>query len=145
MKMLFAVVTCLPVIAGAAILYGAVKAPDSAELDRELKSSIQQRAAWAREALEAQNAACESGTVTLDCLLHAANQCVEAEVEAAPTETQKLAALEKHLEFTQGLDQKISALYKTGSRGGEANAYRTIKREVENAKIMLLKAQIEAK
>jgi hypothetical protein len=157
MRQLLAFVACLPV--GAAVLYGASKAPpkpevsagisgtsspDRASLEDELNAALKARENWAEQALEASQAAYDSGTITLDMLIDSANELVTAELAVASTRIQKLAALEKHVERIASMEQKIAALYTSGSRGGEAVQYRLINRELADAKIMLIEARLDA-
>jgi hypothetical protein len=157
MRQLLSFVACLPV--GAAVLYGASKAPpksevsagiaaarslDRAALEDELRTALKVRENWAEQSLEATQAAYDSGTITLDVLIESANELVAAELAVAATRAQKLAILEKHIERIAGMEQKIAALYTSGSKGGEAVQYRLINRELADAKVMLLEARLDA-
>ncbi len=119
--------------------------PSREILEQLLRASLQQRTAWARKALEAAQAAFDSGTITLDGAIRAATQLVDAEVAAASNDRQKIVAIEKHVAWMDKMAERIQGLYDDGARGGEPGNYYTIKRECESARIMLLKAQIAAK
>lgn len=142
-----ATVGCLAMILGAALVNSRAAVADKKQptkLELELDGARYARLHWAERARDAQAAAYESGTVQLGTLIDAANARIEAELATCNTMVQRLAALEKHLEFLEQQREKIDALYKTGSRGGEANSQATISRECEAARVRLLEERIAA-
>ncbi len=81
----------------------------------------------AKQAFEATTAAYNAGTGTLDTVISWSNRWLAAELEIARSREEQLAAAQAHLERIGDLHNKVEALYRTGSNGGEANAMATAK------------------
>ena len=77
--------------------------------------------------------------------MSAEEKLVEAQVAAAATPAEELAALTRHLTRMEQIEQRIRRLYDLGAKGGEANSYALAKLERQNAEIAILKARIKAK
>jgi hypothetical protein len=97
----------------------------------------------ARKAFEATSAAYQSGTTTLDPLVAWSTRLLAAELAIAKTRDEQVTAARANLERLQGIHKGISALYTSGSRGGEAEKMETINYYVADAERRL--AENEAK
>jgi hypothetical protein len=137
----------LPFIAGAAILYGAMAEPQAADhgsLELQLNDKLRRRLVTAREARDSVRAAYDSDTewVSVEDLADSENELAEAEVAISLTAEEEIAAREQHVIRMRQLETSIKALHDSGSKGGEAVKYQTMKRERESAEILLLKARL---
>jgi outer membrane protein TolC len=106
---------------------------------------LYKRVETAQLCFDATQAAYQAETVTVDQLITAMNNLVDAKLAVARTPQEEIAALEEHVKNTQNLEQKIKQLYDVGSRGGEADVYALAKFTRETAQISLLKARLKTK
>jgi hypothetical protein len=141
-----AAVCALLLAGGVSALSGAgtEQGDSKAALEKQLQELLEDRVKSAERAVEAFQAAFEAQTCTLDVFIEAANKLVEARLAVATTPAQEIAALEKHLERMQAIEQKILVLYKIGARGGEAKEYAMAKRERQSAEIALIEARLKS-
>lgn len=131
-------------LAGAPLLWAADVAHDRkvAEIEKELQKLRSDRVTTTLLEVDAQRAAYDTGTVTLDQLLDAYEHLVEDRLALAATSQERITALEEFLNHSRDTEQKIEGLYKTGSRGGEANSYARAKRARQTAEIKLLEEKL---
>jgi len=97
---------------------------------------------WAEKAYEAFVASYDAGTSTFDYVPYWSQRLMAAELELASSRAEQVAAAQAHLKRMQGHRDKVAALYKTGSRGGEANVMRAFEYYVAEAEAKL--AEVEA-
>jgi hypothetical protein len=135
---------CL-LLAGASLTAAADEVRDRkiAELGKNITALRAARLADAIRFAEASQAAYESGSITLDVVLDAIEKRAAARLAVATTASARLAAYEERLNQLQSMEQKVEALYKTGSRGGEEIHYRMIRCARETAEIALLEETLE--
>ncbi len=139
-----AAVALLACVASASWVWAADKASDReiVILEELLREAKKDRVPAAERAAEAQQAAYESGTVTLDQAPRRLSGSEDRALAAATTDAERLEAFQKCVESLRQTEQKIEALYRTGSRGGEANAYAVIMCERQTAEIELLEEKL---
>jgi hypothetical protein len=118
---------------------------DVAEMEKQLNEMLYERVETAQLCFATTQAAYQTETETVDQLLTAMNNLVEAKLAVARTPQEEIAALEERVTHTQNLEQKIKQLYDIGSRGGEAQVYALAKFTRESAQISLLKARLKTK
>lgn len=70
-------------------------------------------------------AAYQAGNATLETVIAWSNRWLAADLEFARSREEQLAAARAHFRRIRDIHQKIAALYRTGSRGGEAPAMAT--------------------
>jgi outer membrane protein TolC len=134
---------CLTILlVGLGIGRAAEAGDDNARLKDELMGLLKERVESAQTAMDAVQAAFDAETVTFDVLLDAMNKLVEAEVAAATTPKEEIAALQRHVDRTKQFEKKVKALFDLGTRGGEAKEYYSAKRERQSAEIALLQARL---
>ncbi len=111
--------------------------------EARLRQLLQERVRVAEKAVESMSSAYESGTVTLDVLFEATNKLFRARMEAATTDAERFDALHERFSAMRRIEEKVHALWKSGSRGGEANAYYAAQRERLTAEIALRRAELK--
>jgi hypothetical protein len=135
------------ILAAASLLWAddksaADKRADELLLEMKLQTLLKERVATAELGVQANQHAYDSGTVTLDQLIQSRKDLAEARYAVATTAAEREAALQEIVDGSRQVEAKIKALYKTASRGGEANqlAMATIARQT--AEIRLLEEQL---
>ncbi len=143
--LVLALFACLP---GASLLRAGdtIETQDDnvAQLEERLTQAQRKRVLVAQRAFEAANAAYASGHITLDVLLDAVEKRAEAHLAAATTPDQRVSACEERLKAAGQIESKIEALFRTGSRGGEAVTYTMAQRARLSAEIELLEEKLRA-
>ena len=124
-------------------------APGQAEpmpgaVDQPAKRDTRAAADAAGKTYEALRAAYETDTVTLDLLCDWSKRWLNAELAAANSQEQKIAALEAYVLRTLQTQKKVKALYDNGARGGEVEKYFGMVFYLEEAKDMLKAARRRA-
>lgn len=93
-------------------------------------------------AFEANQAAYDAETVTMDRLYDWSLRWMRAAQIAAVNDEQNTAAIQSHLNRMQNLQKKIAALYNLGTRGGEAKEMRAANFYVAEAERWLAEADV---
>ena len=107
---------------------GAPQAPPAnAPMTGELASLLKEREALAKKFYVACTAAYNAETVTLDLLIGARRELLEAELDLATGSAAKIKVLERHVDLAKQVENKIEALYKAGARGGEVEKHMAAK------------------
>jgi|GEM_PF-2185366 len=130
-------------LAAASLLWAADQRADELLLEMKLRTLIQQRIATAERGVAANQAAYDSGTVTLDQIVESRRVLAEARLAAAKTAAERETALEEIVHGYRQMEEKITSLYKTASRGGEAHLLAMIQYARQTAEIGLLEVQIK--
>ncbi len=110
-----------------------------AEFSLEPRSMVEE----AHAAFHATKAAYEAENVTMEAVYNWSIRWMRAADSAAKDTTGKIAAAKSHLKRMQDLQKKIAALYKEGTKGGEATEMAAANYYVAEAKRHL--ADVEAK
>jgi|GEM_PF-2968461 len=79
----------------------------------------------AARAFEATQAAYNSGNATLEALISWSNRWLAADLELARSREEQLEATRAHFRRIRDMHRKIAAMYRSGSRGGEAQSMAT--------------------
>jgi hypothetical protein len=133
------------VLVGLALATSLAAKPDAKEranLEARLEKLRADRVESARKACEAYRAAFEAETVSLLDVLVAFDAQLDAELDAAKTPDEAIAARKQYVLRVRQAEEKIKALYDVGARGGEAEKYAKVKSCREAAEIALIKAQL---
>ncbi|HEY1785831.1 MAG TPA: hypothetical protein VGG30_09795 [Pirellulales bacterium] len=120
---------------------GSVLAAEKAEppsLNAQLRQLITARMQTARQTRDAVETGFQADTVLLGDLVTATNDLCNAELAAANTPEERIAAHKKRVAFFRQIEQRIEALSKVGVRGGEATKYATARYNRESAVIALM-------
>jgi hypothetical protein len=107
-------------------------------LENKLKQLVADRVESAKMTQMAVQAAFEAETVTMDLLVWATNAQFKADLAAAPTVDERIAAHAKRLQGFRLLFEKIKSLWEVGARGGESEKYSSAKYCMEDAEIALI-------
>jgi hypothetical protein len=114
----------------------------AAALEKKLQLLLEERVATANRGVEANQAAYDSGTVTLDVLIKSRSDLAEARLAVAKGADERRAAIRELYQGYLQMEDSIAKLYKTGSRGGEANSMAMITVARQTAEIQLLEEQL---
>ena len=115
---------------------------DADKLQTELRALRDERVVTAAMLVESSQQAFSSGTIVLSDLLLAYQQLTDARLAIAPDHAARLKALEDAVLKARTVEGKIEALFRTGSRGGEANAYAMAKSARQTAEIAVLEEKL---
>jgi hypothetical protein len=141
----FSLRTLLALIALAAVLTFAYRQrSERIRFGQALRENLSARLESAKGAYEAVMAAHEAHNATVFDLLDAQTALAEAEVALAKNSQEEIAALQSHAQRLKLLEELIAKKYEAGHEGGEASAYRSVKRDRQSAEIEVLKAQFQA-
>lgn len=88
-----------------------------------LKKLLLERAETLRSYVDATRAAYETDTITLEQLLAANQELLEAELEVADSKEKRIAIYKKMVDNARQVEAKVKALHDAGARGGEAEKY----------------------
>jgi hypothetical protein len=103
------------------------RVPSQPTSQAELDQLLRERLEAARLLVEATRAAYETDTVTLEQLLSAHRELLNAELAVATTPMERVKAHVKALVAARGVEAKVKALHDAGARGGEAEKYARVK------------------
>jgi beta-lactamase regulating signal transducer with metallopeptidase domain/multidrug resistance efflux pump len=98
----------------------------------------------AKRAYETHLAAFKAQTITMPPVYDWSLRWAQAAQEAAPTPAEKISAAKDHVERMRSLQQGVEALYKIGSRGGEAADYAAANFYLAEAERELARAEADA-
>lgn len=127
-------------LSAASLLWAA--GDDTGELEKKLQTLLQDRVATAEFGVKTNQAAYDVGAVTLDQLIQSRKDLAEARYAVAKTAPEREAALAVIVQGCRQVEEKVAALYKTASRGGEHNQLAMATLARQTAEIRLLEEQL---
>ncbi|HEX4144229.1 MAG TPA: hypothetical protein VHY91_12030 [Pirellulales bacterium] len=116
------------------------KIAEPPSLNARLRQLLVRRVETARKTREAVDAAFQADTVAFGDLVTATNDLWNAELAAANTPEERIAAHRRRVINFRQMEQKIEALHKVGVRGGEAIKYGIARYNRESAVIGLMES-----
>lgn len=112
--------------------------------DDELKRLLKERYNAALFAYKYTEAAYSNGTVTFDELTACCAKMLHAYLELSDKPADQIDAIERYLVFAKQTELKVFSLYKSQTKGGEADKYEKAKYMRLDAEIQLLRAKRKA-
>ena len=85
---------------------------------KKIRALMEQRANVLQKNAEAVEAQHRSGTVGLDDLLNAKTLWIEAKLDLATSDDERIELLNTQLENARAIEERVAALQKIGARGG---------------------------
>lgn len=131
-------------LVGVAVATAWARGSEDLPAEARLEDLLQERVVVALKAAAATKDAYEAGAADLFRLIDAVNKLADARLAVATTEAERIKALEARVAALAEIERKVEALHKEGSRGGETDAFHTVRRERLTAEIALVQEKLPA-